>query len=328
MLLIAPWMAWKFHMYGDFLPNTYYAKVYGIPSQLLSQLGWFYIFQVIYLPPFLLIALLILVYILRSKLSGARSLFYLIVISLTLLWHVVNSGGDHMPYLRFYAPIIPFLALAIYYSGGLLIERNEKYFRDFSGAMIVLLVFQLGIIDETQISRGAVSGASVASHIREHFKPGSLIAINPAGALPYYAPNFRYIDMLALNDKHIARLDLSRDQTLINWNKPTIGHLKYDGDYVISRKPDYIIFGDAWGDEKPRFLGDIDVAGLAGFTENYRRVEIYIDIKPENLQALTEAQYHNLEAKNKSPNSPRWVRGPVVSDDNKLRFIYYERVAK
>ncbi|MCE2927154.1 MAG: hypothetical protein LW823_05885 [Rickettsiales bacterium] len=326
MLLVAPWMAWKFHMYGDFLPNTYYAKVYGIPDGILTFLGWLYMFQVFYVPPFLLLAAVILLLMYRRFVMPNRSIIYLIVIACLLCWHVFTSGGDHMPYLRFYAPIIPLLCLLIYYCCASMIEQNEARFRDISGAMIVLSVFQLGIIEDLVVSRGAVSGTSVAAHIEAHWKKGALIAINPAGALPYYAPDFRYVDMLALNDKHTARLDLSEDERLKNWARLTIGHLKTDGVYVLSRKPDYIMFGEAWGDEKPRFMSDVTIAEQSDFQTNYRRVETFIDIAPERLEQLREMDRMNQEDYKANPDNPRWVRGPVVSDDNKLRFIYYERI--
>lgn len=132
--------------------------------------------------------------------------------------------------------------------------------------------------------------------------------------------------MLALNDKHTARLDLSEDERLKNWARLTIGHLKTDGVYVLSRKPDYIMFGEAWGDEKPRFMSDVTIAEQSDFQTNYRRVETFIDIAPERLEQLREMDRMNQEDYKANPDNPRWVRGPVVSDDNKLRFIYYERI--
>jgi len=323
MILIAPWMAWKYSFYGDFLPNTYYAKVYGIPDGILSFLGWLYIFQAFYIPPFLWLACLILFLLTFHQLKASRPVILLITLAALLILHIITSGGDHMPYLRFYAPVVPLLCLILYYCASVLVENNELRFRDFSGVIIVFSVFQLGIIDETQISRGAVSGASVAAHIREHFKPGSLIAINPAGALPYYAPEFRYIDMLALNDKHIARLDLSQNEQLKNWNRYAAGHLKTDGIYALSRKPDYIIFGDNWGQEHPKYMSDETITKQTEFKQNYRLVSRYIDIMPEYLEPLRSIAAlvdDNIDSLTSS--------APRISEHNQLRFIYYERMTQ
>ncbi len=101
MLLFAPWMAWKYHIYGDFLPNTYYAKVYGIPADLLTRLGWFYIFQIFYVPPLLPLAVLVLFWMIRDYALKSRTAFYLLLLITALFWHVITSGGDHMKYLRF-----------------------------------------------------------------------------------------------------------------------------------------------------------------------------------------------------------------------------------
>jgi hypothetical protein len=46
------------------------------------------------------------------------------------------------------------------------------------------------------------------------------------------------IDMLGLNDIHIARVDAK----LSGWRRA--GHMKGDGKYVLSREPDYILLGN------------------------------------------------------------------------------------
>ena len=60
---------------------------------------------------------------------------------------------------------------------------------------------------------------------------GKLLASDAAGKIPYYS-GLRTIDMLGLNDRHIARI------------QPTffeVGHNKYDADYVLSLCPDLIV---------------------------------------------------------------------------------------
>jgi len=61
--------------------------------------------------------------------------------------------------------------------------------------------------------------------------PGQTIAVDAAGKIPYFS-NLYTIDMLGLNNEHIAHLDKTGDYFP--------GHSKYDPAYVLSREPDLI----------------------------------------------------------------------------------------
>ena len=63
------------------------------------------------------------------------------------------------------------------------------------------------------------------------------VSSTPAGAIAFYM-HHRVIDMLGLNDYHIARTEPG------NIGFPRAGHMKGDGAYVLSRKPDYILMGN------------------------------------------------------------------------------------
>lgn len=68
------------------------------------------------------------------------------------------------------------------------------------------------------------------------------IALNPAGAVPYYAER-KAIDMLGLNDVHIAH---GKTESM---GSRKAGHEKGDGAYVLSRSPEMILIGNVWVDE-------------------------------------------------------------------------------
>ena len=72
------------------------------------------------------------------------------------------------------------------------------------------------------------ASAELAAHIEK--AQGSLgpIAVNHAGALPYFLPNHSFLDMTGLNDNHISRL-------------PGGLHQKYDPDYIFSQRPTGIV---------------------------------------------------------------------------------------
>ncbi|HEY0605929.1 MAG TPA: hypothetical protein VGD58_23600 [Herpetosiphonaceae bacterium] len=65
-------------------------------------------------------------------------------------------------------------------------------------------------------------------------QPGESMAAMGAGAIPYYS-NRETIDLLGLNDKHIARLEVE------SMGSGVAGHEKQDPDYVLNeRRPTYI----------------------------------------------------------------------------------------
>jgi arabinofuranosyltransferase len=71
----------------------------------------------------------------------------------------------------------------------------------------------------------------IGKHLAQRH-PGSLIAVDAAGKIPYYS-NLRTIDIFGLNDVHIAHLPVSGAFRL--------GHNKTDTEYVLGRKPDCIV---------------------------------------------------------------------------------------
>jgi hypothetical protein len=68
---------------------------------------------------------------------------------------------------------------------------------------------------------------AVGLALRERFPPGTTIALNPVGAVPYYS-GFRAYDMLGVTDRHIARTSPRGLGT--GWS----GHEKGDGTYIPS----------------------------------------------------------------------------------------------
>lgn len=117
----------------------------------------------------------------------------------------------------------------------------------------------------TRTEGGSVgrTGKGVGLWMRNTFPPDTLIATNTAGSIPYFS-KLPTIDMLGLNDKHIAHREIK------NMGAGQVGHEKGDGDYVLSRKPDYIQFASASGSAKPQFLGDREIFSSKEFKNNYK----------------------------------------------------------
>jgi arabinofuranosyltransferase len=120
--------------------------------------------------------------------------------------------------------------------------------------------------------------SAAGAHLRDHFPSDTLVALNPAGIIPYVS-RLPTLDMLGLNDVHIAhygRRDLGQQYA----------HQAGDGQYVLSRRPGVILFRnkphrlpnervssvDLWAD--PEFHASYEVQEWPGIGHAYvRRVE-------------------------------------------------------
>src|SRR5439155_5164561 len=67
-------------------------------------------------------------------------------------------------------------------------------------------------------------------HLAQGRYSGRLLAVDAAGKIPFYS-GLPVVDMLGLNDEHIAPLPARFFEA---------GHNKYDPDYVLSRRPDLL----------------------------------------------------------------------------------------
>jgi hypothetical protein len=70
----------------------------------------------------------------------------------------------------------------------------------------------------------------VGKHLAQERYSGRLLAVDAAGKVPFYS-GLRTVDMLGLNDEHIAHLPAHYFEA---------GHNKHDAEYVLSRRPDLI----------------------------------------------------------------------------------------
>ena len=292
---------WRYRYYGDWLPNTVYAKASGLSTELIDG-GWAYLISWMLAPPFLLLlAIGLLFYSLRSRQSLWAG-WWLTVVLLGYGGMIGYVGGDFMPAHRLLLPLVPICALAV---GLVLVPVLRKADRRETGLVtglaVAMLLIQL-LRPGEPADPAAFVGSLVGRHVAANWPPSGLVASNNAGSLPFYAKEHRFVDMLGLNDAHIARrrVDAPRGQ----WQRLP-GHAKGDGAYVLSRRPEYIILGPAEGTSalEPWFLSDFELAESAAFRTHYRERRQSIDVR------------HVLYHENYPP-----TRTGV------LEFIYYERI--
>ena len=262
-----PYFLWRWSYYGALLPNTFHAKVTQGPAVVAHGLyyaGWF----------------------LLDSAGAAIALGALLAlrprdrrISL-LLWqgagftaYVLLIGGDGYAYGRFLVPVAVLLAPAA--ESGYrrawrwLSERMLPFLSRAPWLPVLLLVAMAAAgaagsfagADYRDYLRGVEAESrrrAIGEWLREDAPSGALVALNPAGMIPYVS-GLPTLDLLGLTDAHIAR----QGKRVVN---PVLfAHNRFDPDYVLSRRPDYLILGQATTlDVDPR-LEDLTRPGPATF---------------------------------------------------------------
>jgi hypothetical protein len=133
-------------------------------------------------------------------------------------------------------------------------------------ALAVVAVFLPQLADPAIRACRRADGASrygrvVGEFLRAHLPPGTVVATNAAGALPYFS-QLPVIDMLGLTDRELGR---TRPDAR-GW----IGHERGDGALVLDREPALIILGGAEGSATPwPFPGDRSLVADPRFQRDY-----------------------------------------------------------
>ena len=305
-LLVGTHVIWRYSYYGYLLPNTWYVK--GIFSWERAWLGLLYFVSFCFDQPFLLPLLVVALLTLAALRTWDTQLSFIGAVVLAYSVGIASAGGDHMLGFRPIVGIIPLIALMT----GLAFERlTEKFghvFLPIAGTLVSLLIVPQvlfpgrGLQGAEAPDGAAFCGLAVGEYINEHWPKGSLIALNSAGATPFYAPQHRFIDMLGLNDTTIAHRS---PVPMILPYQIVPGHAKGDGKYIFDRKPDYIIAGPSNGCDiyHARTLSEYELARIFEFKDTYilRRAQI----------PVSQYDQYQLFSDTKS---------------GQMTFTYYERV--
>jgi arabinofuranosyltransferase len=305
--IYAPYFGWRYRYYGDLFPNTFYAK--GTSADVHTLLsGIRYTVGVLLRPPSMgtwIIAALV-VAVRKGKSAVSRRLVYLLAAALSYSIFPIFAGGDHMPGSRFMVPAIPVIALAVFEAVCVAgFGATPARAQVLGGVLLAACALQrpFRALNPVHADPAVYLGTVVGEYVETHWQAGSLVAINPAGAVPYLANNLRFIDMLGLNDRHIAHTPTPHFD-LIHAEVP--GHRKGNGEYVLSRKPDFIILGPPEGTTVgvPWFVSDYEIsARRTEFERLYRKEDVDLDV-------LTRPDHESFPA----------------SASGMLHFVFYRRV--
>ncbi len=297
---------WRLAFYGQLVPNTWYVK--GVFSWDRLWLGCLYLKDFALTPPYTPILIAIVMAYRAVKRSWGYSLSFLSSCVGAYLAYVAFLGGDHMAAFRPIVGIIPLMGILLSFGLRPTAQRIGGRAGLIAASVILLLSYMQiplpgpGLRFAGQMDNAAYSGKIVGQYIEKEWPKGSLVALNSAGATPYYAIDHKFIDMLGLNDATIARRE---PVPIVSAYQLVPGHAKGDGQYVFARKPDYIIAGPSNGSDVYHAwtLSEYELARILEFKSAYRLKSVRIPV----------TQYDGYEN-----------HGDTKSGS--MTFTYYERV--
>ncbi|HUN81878.1 MAG TPA: hypothetical protein VMV81_10255, partial [Phycisphaerae bacterium] len=213
--------------YNEWLPNPARVKVAFTADRIASGLAYLRDASP-YVGLFLLLAVSGAIMGLRRPDSRART-WVLIIVLLFTIGYTALIGGDVFPTHRHFVPILVIAAF--------LAAQIELPINAMSLIASCLLLAGLGAVQrfDPEVRRAIEEhwewdGQRVGELLRTAFgKSDPLIACDPAGCIPYFT-GFRSIDMMGLNDYHIAH------NRPADFGRGRLGHELGDGKYVLDQK--------------------------------------------------------------------------------------------
>jgi arabinofuranosyltransferase len=221
--------AFRHAFYGEWLPNTYFLKVYKLDGT--HQRG------AMYARNFLLHYSILLTLAAGAGLAIVRTdrrglAFFVTVLS--TLGYVLFTGGDMFGHFRFFAHVMPIIF--IFAAAGLARVPRAGIGALVWGAVLFLvcvpLVKPFERLIVLDVNGDPYEQMQVAALMRKNALPTSSVAVITAGILPYFT-RMRAIDILGKSDKHIARLTPTPGAM--------VGHGKLDPAYTLGQKPDFVV---------------------------------------------------------------------------------------
>jgi len=243
-LFCAAYYGFKYLFYGQLIPNTFYAK--GVTDFKMNLvLGTKYLAMCLGTRLYIFIFILFIPF---KKAFSDFKLSFMLGFVLIYIIYLVIVGGDWMIANRFFVPIVPLLYLlsavgfvnfikkiSIYYNN---VNRALTLARYISALMaIALFILTLSLLEYNQLiikdnnARYEMQWSMFGKWLKMNTPPNTVIAVGPAGKIPYYSELYT-IDMWGLNNDYIAKTKSKRLQA---------GHKKFDIEYVLSLNPEYII---------------------------------------------------------------------------------------
>lgn len=267
----AIFFVWRFGYYGFPFPNTFYAKVEGESAEWLHGLiGWW---RWVLAHPILALAIPGGLFTgwrrvrERGEHDGGQRppLAELAAICFGWVVYAVFIGGDDMPLFRFFLPILPLLAVLATWLLRSWVPADRKFVRAVAAIGLVTVVCSFLSYDPDAVFSGdrlTVVGERVGRWLAESQGDDTLVALNTAGAIPYYS-RLPTLDMLGLTDRVIAHHSFYDAEA-------ATGHRRAHASYVLERRPQVIVWYNSAGSFEPTFPSDRQLAEHPRFRFFYR----------------------------------------------------------
>jgi hypothetical protein len=289
--ILLPYYAWRLAYYGHLVPNTYYVKAAG--GMYAIQHGLSYLKKLLVFNHNGVLMGLALIGVLSGRNKPAKVFAFGSVLAFTS--YMVKIGGDILPMYRLYAPCLPFLYLLAAAGAASVVDmvdsviskagaagavshdtgqqvRGAAIWSVTAGCIFVALSnFSTGL---GHSEYGGVLKALERSHIAvgrlldDIHVPGDKAIAQDMGAVPYYAGNVRFVDVIGLTDRRVAREMYDVGYTpyvrYLMWGDPAARQRIDQVDdrlkeYLLSLDCRYIIFNVHMpGVDRDAVLGAID----------------------------------------------------------------------
>ena len=241
--------AFRYYYYHDVVPNTFYAKVGGLPASL----GFNYVYNFLIDGPGLLVIPFLFACIVNKqiRLMGAYVLLTII--------YVIMIGGDAFRLGRFLLPLLPVLIAGTLVCSAYFLER-----RKWLGALVAALVVLSSLLslygpwregidftnrsnatwpesDNRISARNHIFGISDETlrawtdNIRLLSPQVNKIATVGIGKLGYFLMDKSILDLVGLTSKEVAK-----SSSVVSGAFLIPGHQRTNADYILSQEPDVI----------------------------------------------------------------------------------------
>lgn len=265
-------LAFRVAYYGDWLPNTARAKV--AISATRVQGGLECVASAAHSSVALLVPVALGVYVAWRD-PGRRSRLSL-ALFLAAGWTAYAAAIACEPFgFRMLIPSLVLLAFVAADALGWATEQGRaSCWLAWLGTAGLLTAFGLSQQSDPNVRLARSQrppttrkGATIGATLRDAFGSANpLVAVDAAGAIPFYSA-LRSLDMLGLNDGHIARQRGER------FGDGLQGHELGDAEYVLGMAPDIIVAG-VLGLHRLAYPGGRQLSADPRFGERYRRLQL------------------------------------------------------
>ena len=212
---------WRLSYYGDWVPNSFHAKVAGL--RLVSGVVYLGVFAWQHLvAPAVVVGMVLLA---RRRRPRVLPDAFALLFTVSFLAYVLLVGGDHFEF-RFVDPVLPLLYLMAAMAMCRVLGDAAILARGVSASLLVAAAAMPSVIGFHSVDQhidlwGRTHYVSIASAeeeatwlsywrrigvwLRDHADASESIAVTPAGVIPYIT-DMRTLDMLGINDREIARM--------------------------------------------------------------------------------------------------------------------------